>query len=250
MKRIRATACGNKVRVSQHAVGAVPQMAMGVPVRMETPMRSKLFHRAPCRTETSSTRGSCFGMRKIQTEAMGMHTRATNQNTQCHDANCTKIAPMMSPSTAKRRRMLASGTTHGRHADASLTIPNGTTTAEHANGARLLRRLRKDVDEECQRGRDGHGSGCRSWYCQCRTYSNVAEIALTYAAERTEDDERDLACHEAGTDREHTERGNAADERELCEDGESVRSRLNFELLEHTRVVHVADAPALQWSHR
>ena len=60
---------------------------------------SRLFHRAPLRAAMSFVRGSCFGMTKMQSVAMGMHTSATNQNTHDHDANWTNIAPMIRPRT-------------------------------------------------------------------------------------------------------------------------------------------------------
>ena len=70
-----------------------------LPVRMETPIMSRLFHRAPLRAAMSLARGSCFGMTKMQSVAMGMHTSATNQNTHDHDVYWTKIAPITRPRT-------------------------------------------------------------------------------------------------------------------------------------------------------
>ena len=49
---------------------------------------SRLLHFAPpLRTAMLSMRGSCFGMTKMQSVAMGMHTSATNQNTHGQLAN-------------------------------------------------------------------------------------------------------------------------------------------------------------------
>ncbi len=109
---------------------------------------------------------------------MGMQTSATNQNTQDQLAHWTKMAPMMSPSTVQGR--LVSNPLRIQ-SPIELTIPDSAAAAKHANGAGLLRGLREDVDEKCQGGRDGHGSG--------------------YATERAQDNERDLARYESGADR-------------------------------------------------
>ena len=125
-----------------------------------------------------SVRGSCFGMTKMQSVAMGMHTSATNQNTHDHDANCTNIAPMIRPST------IASSCQHilaHKEGMKVLTVPDSAAPAEDAYGACLLRRFRKDVNEKCQGGRDGHGRG--------------------NAAQGPQNNQWDLARYEAGTDR-------------------------------------------------
>ena len=69
-------------------------------VRMDTPPMSSPCHFACLRTAESSRCGFSPGMRNMQTREMGTATKETNQKTHGQEANWTKIAPMIKPSTA------------------------------------------------------------------------------------------------------------------------------------------------------
>ena len=118
---------------------------------METPTISKLFHFAP---PALTSLGSCFGMRMMETPAMGMHTSVTNQKTHFHEAYCTKIAPMTSPRTAEGSMVSSLPCFHHMSAR-PLTVADSAAATKHAEGTGLLSGLGEDVDEE----RDGGGDG-------------------------------------------------------------------------------------------
>ncbi len=93
--------------------------------------------------------------------ATGMDTMAMDQNTHDQDANCTKMAPMINPS-AVRRRSFSSYMDRPQYSAgkiiSELTICDTPAANKDGNGTRLLSRLREDVDEEREGGRNGHST--------------------------------------------------------------------------------------------